>query len=221
MNKKSSEQIKKQIINDIEKTIAELYRNNLVRDRQGVDIKQTGRNAFELTFSSKCADNNIMYDKHISASYIMNKLLNAHQYIVLLYDKSIVQAEFVIDDGEVIKERLVFIKKHNRIWDMGKILQADAEDEDWFSDEKGIPVFLRIDYDVSSHVECAHPVSHLTLSNNESCRIPIQDAITFSEFIRFVLFHFYSIKLDIAVYRFDKEFTITDLERKMIHIGWS
>ena len=72
----------------------------------------------------------------------------------------------------------------------------------------------------SLYFDCDHPVSHLTLANNESCRIPIQDAITFSEFIRFILFHFYDVKLDLETYRLEKEYTITALEQKMMHIGW-
>lgn len=80
---------------------------------------------------------------------------------------------------------------------------------------------LRIDYAPDDHVECDHAVTHLTLSNHESCRIPMKGIVTFSEFVRFVLFHFYNIKLDLQVYRSDDGDTITELEKKMIHMNWN
>ena len=205
---------------DIQKTITELRQKRLIRDERGIATNQTGAYSFEISFDGKSDANSILFDKHVSASYVMNTLLQEQQYIVLMYDKGIVQAEFCIDNGQIVKERLVFIKKHNRVFDKEEIAAADAEDEDWFGDEESIPIFLRIDYDPISHVECDHPVSHLTLANNESCRIPIQDAISFSEFINFVLLHFYDVKLDLTTYRIEKESTITNLERKMLHIGW-
>ena len=221
MSKRKSELLVKEIIKDINRTVDELRQKELIRDVCGVADRQIGANAFEISFSGKSDANSVMLDKHVSASYVMNTLLQERQYTILLYDKSIIQAEFFIDDGEVAKERLIFLKKHNRIWDKEEISAADAEDEDWFADEESVPTFLRIDYDPSSHIECEHPIAHLTLANNESCRIPIQDAVTFSEFIRFVLLHFYGIKLEMGTYWLDKESTITDLERKMLHISWN
>ena len=220
MSKKKSEALVKKIIKDINSTVAELRQKELIRDERGIANIQRGANIFEISFSGKTNANSVMLDKHVSASYVMNTLLQEHQYTILLYDKSIIQAEFVIDEGEVVKERLVFLKKHNRIWDKKEISEADAEDQDWFADEESVPTFLRIDYDPSSHVECKHPAAHLTLANNEACRIPIQDAVTFSEFIRFILLHFYCIELEKSSYWLNKESTITDLERKMLHIGW-
>lgn len=221
MSNRKKKLLVKKIINDIHKTMEALRQKKLIRDECGIAEEQTGSNSYEISFSGKSDVNSIMLDKHVSASHVMDTLLRDRQYTVLLYDKGIVQAEFCIDDDVLVKERLVFLKKHNRIWDKAEIYAADAEDEDWFADEESVPTFLRIDYDPSNHIECDHPVSHLTLANNESCRIPIQEAVSFSEFIRFVLFHFYNIKLAIGTHRIKKESTITDLERKMMHISWS
>lgn len=79
---------------------------------------------------------------------------------------------------------------------------------------------LRIDCDVKEHKECEHAVTHLTLSNHETCRIPMKEIPTFSEFVRFILFHFYSIKLDLKENRFEFGETVTELEKKMIHFYW-
>lgn len=139
---------------------------------------------------------------------------------MLLYDKGIIQAEYEISNDKIVKERLVFMKKHNKIWDFKEIEAYEAEDKDWFMEEEGVPIMLRIDYAPDDHIEGEHAATHLTLSNQECCRIPIKGIVTFSEFVRFVLLHFYDIKLDKAVFRFDEEDTITSLEKQMMHINW-
>ena len=220
MSKRKSKLLVKRIIQDINLTINELRQKEFIRDESGISEKETGSDFYEISFSNKSNVNSIMLDKHVSATCIMDTLLLARQYTILLYDKGIVQAEFCINNGEITKERLVFLKKHNRVWTKEEILDADAEDEDWFADEESVPVFIRVDYDPSNHIECEHAISHLTLSNHESCRIPLQDALSFSEFIGFILFHFYGYKLSIDTYRMEKQCSISDLERKMIHLGW-
>lgn len=220
MNHKSDVLLKK-IIKDINNVITELRRRELIRDEQGLSQQQIGTCDYTITFSGKNGINTIMYDKHIPASRIMNELLSEGQYTILLYDKGIIQAEFMFKDGDIVKERLVFMKRHNRIWNQEDIILADSQDEDWFDEEDGIPVFLRVDYDPNNHVECDHAAAHLTISNIESCRIPMQNAITFSEFVGFILFHFYNIKLEMPIYHLDKEYSITKLEQSMIHLGWN
>ena len=220
MSKRKARRLKSEIIKDIHVSLTELRDKRFVRDEMGLSIKDTGSTGCEISFEGKSDINNIMYDIHMSTASIMDKLLREQQYTVLLYDKSIVQAEFIIQNGEIAKERLLFLKKHNKIWKLEEINVADAEDRDWFDNEEGIPICIRIDYDPENHVECDHAATHLTLSNNEKCRIPIQNVITFSEFIRFILLHFYGEKLDIPQYRIEQDNTITELERKMIHIGW-
>lgn len=114
----------------------------------------------------------------------------------------------------------MFIKKHNRIWDLREIQECERLEEDWFSDEEGIPIMLRIDYAPEEHIDGEHAATHLTISNHESCRIPIKGVVTFSEFVRLVLFHFYNIKMERKIWRLESEDTITDIEKKMIHINW-
>lgn len=212
--------LSKELIKDIETTISELRSMRFLRDENGVSQNTKSRNLFELSFHGKNDSGCIMYDKHISCSHLMDVLLANRQYSVLLYDKSIIQAEFLINGNEITKERLVFIKKHNKIWTIDEVDEYDANDEDWFSEEVGIPTLIRIDYDPKMHKDCEHASSHLTLSNHESCRIPIKQAVTFSEFVRFILFHFYDIQLNKATYRLDGPEDITSSEKKMIHLYW-
>lgn len=92
--------------------------------------------------------------------------------------------------------------------------------QDWFAEEKGIPIIIRVDYDPKSHIECDHAKTHLTISNHESCRIPIKDFVTFSEFVRLVLFHFCNIKMVMKTFRINTGDIITEVEKEMIHMNW-
>lgn len=210
----------KAVLDDINKTIKELYSKGIVRDYLGVSANGTGKNSFAITYSGKNSSSSVVYDKHITVSEIMDVLLKELQYTVLLYDKSLFQAEFEISDNKIIKERLVFIKKHNRIWNMKEIEEYESTDEDWFAEQEGIPIMIRIDFAPKEHVEGKHAATHLTISNHESCRVPVKGIVSFSEFVRFVLLHFYDINLDIKVCRLDESDTITKLEKQMIHINW-
>ena len=210
----------KHILDDMKKTNEELWKKGIVRDAKGASVKQTGSDSWEISFSGKNDSGSIILDKHITATRIIEVLLENLQYTLLLYDKGIIQAEYEISNDKIVKERLVFMKKHNKIWDFKEIEAYEAEDKDWFMEEEGVPIMLRIDYAPDDHIEGEHAATHLTLSNQECCRIPIKGIVTFSEFVRFVLLHFYDIKLDKAVFRFDEEDTITSLEKRMMHINW-
>lgn len=217
----ATSKIVKCILDDMQKTIAELYNMNLVRDYRGVSDNQIGKNTYEISYSGKNTTGSIVYDKHISGENIIQTLLKELQYTVLLYDKSIIQAEYLIKNEQIIKARLVFMKMHNKIWEQEEIDECEYLEQDWFADEMGIPIMIRIDCDVKEHIDGEHPVTHLTLSNHETCRIPMKEIPTFSEFIRFVLFHFYGIKFDLKECKFDFYETITELEKKMMHLYWN
>lgn len=220
MNKMPASRLSKEIIKDINATLSELRAMCFIRDENGISQHPCTGNLFEVSFTGKNDSNGIMYDKHISCAKLMDELLSYRQYTILLYDKSIIQAEFMFDGDAIVKERLVFIKKHNKIWSINEIDEYDAFEEDWFSEEEGIPILIRVDYDPQEHKECEHASSHLTLSNHESCRIPMKQAITFSDFIRFILFHFYDKRLQLKEFRLTGPEDITDAEKKMIHIDW-
>lgn len=211
----------KSVLGDMRKTIGELYSKNLVRDYRQESCRETAKDTYEISFSGK--DNNvcnIVYDEHISGEEIMEQLLKGYQYTILLYDKSIIQAEFIIKDEKIAKERLVFMKRHNKIWNMDEIDECEILEQDWFSEEKGIPIVFRIDYAPDDHIDGDHSATHLTLSNHQSCRVPIKGIVTFSEFVRFILLHFYDIKMDLKQCRSNADDTITQIEKQMVHINW-
>jgi len=209
----------KDIIDDMNKTITELRSKELLRDEKGISQSCIGKNIFEISYSDKNETGSIVFDKHISSSKIMDALLVGQQYTILLYDKGIFQAEFIVEGNLIIKERLVFMKKHNKIWDRNEIEESEILEDDWF-DEDGVPIMLRIDYAPEDHQDGDHAATHFTISNHESCRIPIKGIVSFSEFVKFVLFHFYNIKIGRKSCYYSDEDTITDIEKQMLHLSW-
>ena len=108
----STSKMTKNILGDMRKTVEELYSKDLIRDYKKESCKEIAKDFYEISFSGK--DNsicNVVYDKHISGEEIIDTLLAGYQYNVLLYDKSIIQAEFKIEKNSVVKERLVFFKE--------------------------------------------------------------------------------------------------------------
>ena len=207
------------ILDDMNKTITELRCRELLRDEKGISQSSRKGRLVEISYNGKNTTGGIVFDKHVTSTQIIDTLLEGKQYTILLYDKGLIQAEYIVNGNEVIKERLVFMKKHNKIWDIGEIKDYEKDDIDWFV-EDGVPIMLRIDYAPDDHKECDHAATHLTISNHESCRIPMKGIVTFSEFVRFVLFHFYDIKLNLKTCRSSAGATITELEKEMIHINW-
>ena len=216
----SKTSLQRAIIKDIMSTITVLRTEGLLRDENGISESKSGNDLTCLTYSGKNDSCKIIYDKHISSTDLIAELLKNQQYTILFYDKSLVQAEFILNKDGVVKERLVFMKKHNKLWNAAEIQEDEAEDIDWFEEEEGIPTILRIDFAPDDQIDLSHPASHLTLSNHECCRIPIKSAVTFSEFIRFILFHFYNKELPLARFQFNMDDTITSREKKSIHINW-
>lgn len=220
MSAAKTSKVCKSVMQNINSTINALREKNLTRDEKGISQTTATDNITYITYSGKNSSSSIMLDKHISSSHLIDVLLENQQYNVLLYDKSILQAEFTVCRDTIIKERLVFIKKHNKIWTDEEIMQNEALDIDWFSEEDSIPIFIRIDYAPEDHKECQHPAVHCTLSNHEPCRIPIKSIVSFSSFVHFILLHFYDIDLPLSEYKFSQDDTITALEKKMIHFSW-
>ena len=93
----ATSKIVKNVLDDMRKTIDELYLKSLVRDCRPASCKETAKDTYEISFSGKDRNVcNIVYDEHISGEEIMEQLLKGYQYTILLYDKSIIQAEFIV-----------------------------------------------------------------------------------------------------------------------------
>lgn len=219
----SKKNVLKVVKEDIESAKKLLYDHELVLEMKGESIKKFSNNSYSITWAGKDHSNNIIYDKDVGVDFIIKELLKKHQYSVLLYDRSLIQMEFIIENNEIVKQRLLFIKKHNKIWSKEEIASIsslpDTDFFDYFFENNGIPTMIRIDYDVKNSKDCIHPISHMTISNHETCRIPIKSLISCTKFISMILYHFYDIKQDVNTVDYIGD-TITESEKKMFHINW-
>ena len=144
------------------------------------------------------------------------------QYTFLLYDKSIMQIEYCIENEELIKGRLLFIKLQNKIWDITELQEYANNPEildDILDEEIGFPIMIRVDFDPKNHIDCKHPKAHFVFSNIKDCRIPMKSVISLGQFVSFILEQVYNKKIN-ALNKLTFPSTITDSESKMIHINW-
>ena len=204
--------IKKNIIKEYHNIIKFLIENNMVMDN--LEFKENGN---ALTWSGKDAGiANIVYDNNIGADKIINTLRKEKQYNILLKDKSIFQIEYMIENNNIVKQRMLFMKVSNEV-----LNEIDEENTNFDEDIKttDIPLLIRVDYDIKNQQDVKHPASHMTISNIKNCRIPIKSNMPFSKFIKFILMNVYGIDYRCEDSITDDE-TITENEKKCIHINW-
>lgn len=219
--KKNNKQFINSFTTDYNNIVEELYKKNMIRESKMHAINDYG-DIVEITRENRTNESNIMYDKQISIDDVMNTLLEKKEYNMLLYDRSIIQYEFYVENGKIKKERLIFIKKHNYLWKKEEINLKEAEDieVDWFQEEKGIPTVIRIDYDKDSYEEIAHPITHMTLSNYDECRIPMMGSVSLYNFVNFVLNFFYNDSLNFKSKFEETDITISNSEKQRVHFEW-
>lgn len=206
--------------NDIDKTVHFLRKDHLLRDECTIITRNLDKNCTELTFSHKNDSSKILYDNNISYYEMIDRLLKSQQYYILLYDKSIIQIEFIISKNKIIKAKYLFLKKHNKNWTIDEIKNAESKDLDWFAENSGFPILFRIDFDLNEKKEIIHPACHITFSNHKHCRIALKDVISFSQFINFILFHFYGIHECYEEIKIHQE-TLSAKEKNIIHFDWN
>ena len=206
---------------DYNNIIKELYEKNMIRDSKMHSVLENDK-IVEISRSGRENESNILYDKHLPIEKVMDTLLERKEYNILLYDRSIIQYEFIIEDGKIIKERLIFLKKHNYLWSKEEIIDKDMYnfEIDWFEEELGIPVVIRVDYDINNHIDIVHPITHMTISNYDECRIPMMGSLSLYNFINFILNFFYNDFLNFKSNFEENDITITENEKKRVHFEW-
>lgn len=215
----------KQFINELRKEydniITQLLEKNLLREHTEFSFKEYGE-LCKITRNNRINESNILFDRNKSIEEVTDVILKRKEYNLLLYDKGIFQFEFIIEKGQIKKERLVFIKKHNKLWDKEEInnLSNNSFDEDWYNEIIGIPIVIRVDFDEEAHIDVKHPITHMTLSNYDECRIPMKGAVSLTLFINFILNMFYDEKLNLDGINYDIKNTISENEKKCLHFNW-
>lgn len=219
--KKINKKFIRDFTTDYNNIVKELYEKKMIRDIKCHVISDRGE-AVEITHENKSNESNILYDRHLPIETIMDILLENKEYNLLLYDRSIIKYQLAIRNGKIYKERLIFIKKHNYLWTKDEINKKDIDDFgiDWFQEEISIPIVIRIDYDSENYEDIIHPITHMTLSNYEECRIPMMGAVTLYNFVNFVLNFFYNDNLNCASVFEEMDITISQNEKKRLHFEW-
>lgn len=216
----TNKQIIEVIQTDINKTVKILNSQRLLRDQNPIVLSHSSGNVVDFSYKKHTSEENYLFDKNLCYFDLIDKLLETRNYSLLLYDKSIIQYELKVLNGEIIKEHFLFLKKHNKFWTVHDIEKADSNDDDWFGDIIGIPIVFRIDYDPDNAENINHPNIHFTLSNHELCRIPMKSIISIPEFINFIMHNFYGIDLQIQNSLPMYAPLLTTDEKKMMHINW-
>jgi hypothetical protein len=219
----SRKSLYKALIDGIQKTLCTLWDKELIIDSNGVDCSRTGRSDYCITWSGRSDISSITFDKDMKSNELLRVLLEGKQFTCVLFDRSIFQVEYIVCGSNVIKARLLFLKKDNIAYTIEQVRELetdfDPQGGDWFDFESGIPVMIRIDYDFNNHEDVKHPISHISLSNSQTCRIPAKGLIPFSSFCESIMRQFYSIELP-NLTRFSSIPTITENEQKILHINW-
>jgi hypothetical protein len=202
-----------------------LYENKYIIEHRELKINSIGKEEFDITWSGRNSEANITFDLNLEIKDIFDVLLKEEQFSMLFYDKSILQVEYKIKSDKIIKQRLQFIKKSSKVRSIEELqlkenTQTEIEGSDWFEEEIGIPVFLRIDYDPENHKEIIHSKAHFVISNLKDCRIPMKSNLSLSKFIELILqqiYNEYSLKIsEIKSY----ETEITKDEKNCLHLNW-
>lgn len=204
--------IKKRIIKEYHNIITFLIKNNLIIDN--IEFKEDSNS---LTWSGKNNTiSNILYDKNINTQEIIETLRREKQYSILLKDKSIFQIEYKIENNIIIKQRMLYMKLSDEIEDDNSEASTNFADS---NETEGIPLLIRVDYDIKNHKDVEHPAAHMTISNIEKCRIPIKSNMSFLQFVKFILMNVYGIMYNDKELIINQE-TITENEKMCVHINW-
>lgn len=200
-----------------------LFEQKLIVDSNPFCISNyTDKQNYDISWSGKNPANTILFDEERSCIELLSAIRTERQYSFLLYDKSIIQAEYKVKDDEIIKGRLLFIKLQNKVWSMEEILEyADDPDllDESLDEEIGFPTMIRIDFDPKNHTDCTHPKAHFVLSNIKDCRIPMKAVLSLGHFTYFILRQIYNFDIP-ELKRISFDPTITQKESSMIHINW-
>ncbi|WP_141434472.1 DUF2290 domain-containing protein [Bacillus sp. 03113] len=202
-----------------------LYEKRYIIEHRELSHSHTGKDMHELTWSGRNQEANVTFDTSLEITPIIDTLLQEEQFSFLFYDKSIMQVEYKIKSNEIVKQRLQFIKKSSRVRAIEEIQQlegefTEVEGSNWFEEESGIPVFLRVDYDPDNHEDVYHAKSHFVISNIKDCRIPMKCNLSLVKFVELILHQIYneydlSIK-DILGHKDE----ITQNEKLVMHLDW-
>lgn len=220
-SKKESKRIVDEVLKEFNIIVRELVDKGICLEYSNFSIFENGK-LTEITRNDRKNESNILYDSNKSVEEMLEVLLDKKEYNIMFFDRGIIQIELAIEDGTIVNERFIYINKQNGLFNKEQIeeLKNEENNYEWYDEIIGIPVLLRMDYDVHCGVEIKHPTSHLTVSNCECCRIPMKGPMSVSMFIRFILNMFYDESVCDIITKYDKTITIKESEKKDLYLYW-
>lgn len=222
IKKKDSKRIIAEINKEFSFLLGKLIDKNICLDY--TPFSTNGDNGIiEITRQNRKNESNILYDSTKTVGEMLDILLEKQEYNILMYDKGVIQFELIIENGEIIKERFIYINKQNGLYDIDQIkeFESDENNIDWYKEISGIPVLIRMDYDKEYELDDIHPTSHFTISNCECCRIPMKGPMSISKFVNFILNMFYNENVDEIKTKYDKAETLKTVDKEKLYLYWN
>lgn len=165
--------------------------------------------------------------KHKPYQELFYELDRARSFNLKLLDGALIQLQYKFKDDLLVGHRLAFFPNPD-------LASFQENPDDYLDDEIYLDITdprvvvtpLRFDYDNREDVvkDVEHPMSHLTIGQYQNCRIPVVRSLTPSQFITFIVRNFYHTAYNkycsqLTPYEDLFELTITEEERKIIHMG--
>lgn len=221
-NAKDNKRLVREVTKEFNIIVEELIRKNICLDYSNFSINEC-KEYIEITRNNRKNESNILYDTNKSVEEILDILLKKQEYNMLMFDKGIMQFELIVENGEIVKERFIYINKQNGVYGINEIkeMENDENNINWYEEITGIPVLIRMDYDKAYELNDIHPISHLTISNCECCRIPMKGPMSISRFINFILNMFYDEKISAIETNYDKLETLKLKDKDKLYMYWS
>lgn len=217
--KKRNKNITRFILDDYKKCLSILYKEKLILQSYDLEVMKIN-GVDEITWSTKKIDfKNLSYDKMIEVNKVLENIIDNKQFLIRFYDGSIFSYQLKIKNNQVCKGNILFIKVQDRSWKDEDMTWQDFQYNEETDTMLGCPICIRIDIDTNKHDD-VHSICHLTLSNYESCRIPINRILSISDCLSFIMVNFYDkCNLITPLPLFNE--CITEKEKKKAHLKFN
>jgi hypothetical protein len=207
---------------DLSAILGMLIERGIVDGQNFPVLRQLSGTHWEVSFDG--AEHVSLAMGEIDYHDVHKELSEKRSYNARLIDGGMLQMMYRFEGENLIKHRLAYYPS--------PALRSFREDPDaYLRDELFLEIVsrhivafpLRFDFDTEAATDIAHPCSHLTLGDAQGCRIPVSGGLTPRWFTEFVLRNFYQTARHdflggLPAHRFEFEPTITDNERRLMHV---
>lgn len=212
-----------QLSRQIKGIVRYLVEQSLVDDQNDTFVRQKRGGLREVTYRDGETTAFAFRDRSYEETYRI--LSESRSYNMRMIDGALIQMMYEFQRNSLIRHRLAFLPSPHldQFQNFPEAYLADSLFADIVAREI-VRFPMRFDFDVASHVEVEHPMSHLTLGQYKNCRIPVTSPLTPYWFASFVIRNFYGTEsedyangLPIPNRGFSE--TISFRERQLVHVA--